>query len=256
MPKNTKIKLSKIDTRAPKNLDKKKILAKTKDMVQSIGELSEKLYAQRKQNLLIVLQGMDASGKDGVAKTVFMRCPPLIADAYSYRKPTEEEFAHDFLWRVNKNSPAKGQIKIFIRSHYEDILIQRVHNWIDMPRVKMRMDSINAYENLLSKDNQTTVLKFYLHLSHEKQIEKLEERKTNPDKQWKHNPADMEESKLWDQYMNAYEYAINESNIAWHIIPSDQRWYRNYMVASVVLDALKKIKPEFPLLKDAPKNKG
>jgi PPK2 family polyphosphate:nucleotide phosphotransferase len=250
------IKLSKINPGAPKGFEKEATIKKTKELVTKIGEFSEKLYAEKKHNLLIVFQGMDASGKDGVTKKVMLKIPAVVIDAHSFKKPSEEEFAHDFLWRVNRYSPAKGQIKIFIRSHYEDILIQRVHNWIDDKKAKQRMKSINSYETQLSQDNNTTILKFYLHLSHERQLEKLDERLTDPTKQWKHNPADYEESKLWDQYMKCYEYAINESEIPWHIVPSDQRWYRNYFVAQIVHDTLKKLKPEYPLLPNDGKNKS
>jgi PPK2 family polyphosphate:nucleotide phosphotransferase len=206
------------------------------------------MFAERKSSLLVVLQGMDASGKDGVAKSVFMNCPALGIDAHAFRKPTEEEFAHDFLWRVHKYVPAKGQIKLFIRSHYEDILIQRVHSWIDDKKAAKRLEAINDFEKIIQADNNTTILKFYLHLSHERQLKKLEERKTDPEKQWKYNPADFEESKLWDKYMHYYEEAINGSVYPWHIVPSDMRWYRNYFVADIVHKTLKKLKPSYPLL--------
>ncbi|MBK9721167.1 MAG: polyphosphate kinase [Saprospiraceae bacterium] len=249
-----KIILSKISPKPPKNADKKTIQKKTKELAEKIGLFSEMLYAEKKNGILVVLQGMDASGKDGVAKTVFMNCPALVIDAHAFKKPTEEELAHDFLWRVHKYTPSKGQMKLFIRSHYEDILIQRVHQWIDDKRAAMRMEAINNFEKSLQDDNDTTILKFYLHLSHEKQLEKLEERKTDPLKQWKYNPADFEESKLWEKYMRYYEAAINGSEIPWHIVPSDNRWYRNYIVAQVVYDNLKKINPAFPLLLDGGKN--
>ena len=172
----------------------------------------------------------------------------LCIDAYAFKKPTEEEFAHDFLWRIHKQTPAKGQIKIFIRSHYEDILIQRVHEWINDDRALMRLEAINNFEKLLQEDNQTTILKFYLHISHERQIEKLDERKTTPGKQWKFNPADYDESKLWDKYMRYYEAAINGSDIPWIIVPADHRWYRDYIVAKKVYETLSNLNPEYPLI--------
>ncbi len=249
-----KVILSKIPTKAPKGLNKKETVKKTKELAEKIGEMSEMLYAEKKNSLLVILQGMDASGKDGVAKSVFLNCPALCIDAHAFKKPTEEEFAHDFLWRVHKYVPAKGQIKLFIRSHYEDILIQRVHQWIDDQKAAARLEAINHFEKLILEDNDTSILKFYLHLSHERQIEKLEERKTDPVKQWKHNPADLEESKLWDKYMRYYEAAINGSEFKWHIVPSDQRWYRNYFVANVVYETLNNLKPAFPLLLDGGKS--
>jgi PPK2 family polyphosphate:nucleotide phosphotransferase len=244
----TKVVLSKIPTKAPKGLDKDKIKAKVEKMAKEIGELQDKLYAEGKKSLLIVLQGMDASGKDGASKNVFGYCNPGGIDAFAFKKPTEEEFDHDFLWRCHKLAPRKGNTMVFIRSHYEDILIQSVHGWIDAKRRDLRMKSINAFEELLQYDNNTTVLKFYMHISPEVQLEKLQERIDDPTKQWKHNEGDWEERKHWDKYMKAYEYAINNSIIPWHITPCDSRWYRNYFIADVVLKTLKKLNPILPTL--------
>jgi len=247
----SKLKLSKLETGAPKKADKEKYKEKTAHLAEEIGVMAEMLYASKKHSLLVVLQGMDASGKDGVVKSVFANCPALSIDAHAFKKPTEEEMSHDFLWRVHQYAPAKGLIKLFIRSHYEDVLIQRVHKWIDDPKAAMRMEAINHFEKTLIEDNGTTLLKFYLHLSHERQLEKLEERRVEPEKQWKYNPADFEESKLWDQYMKYYEDAINGSQYPWHIIPSDQRWYRNHCVAEIVHSTLKKLKLSYPTLSNA-----
>ena len=245
-----KIRLSGIDTDAPSHFKKEETQDKTRKMVGEIGRIAKSVFAEKKHSILVVLQGMDASGKDGTAQNVFADCPVLSIDAFSFKKPTEEEFAHDFLWRVHRQVPAKGNIKIFIRSHYEDILIQSVHQWIDDERVEQRMKAINAFEELLNFDNHTTILKFYLHISHSRQMEKLEERRQNPDKQWKYNEQDLEESKLWDKYMKAYEFALNHSKIPWHIIPADQNWYRDHAVATIVLEQLKKLKSKFPTLDD------
>ena len=244
----TKVKLSANKTTAPEDLDKDEIKAKVKKLAKKIGDLQNKLYAEKKHSLLVVLQGMDASGKDGVSKNVFANCNPSGIDAYSFKKPTDEEFSHDFLWRCHKLAPSKGHTMIFIRSHYEDILIQKVHKWIDDERVSKRMAAINSFEDLLQFDNNTTVLKFYMHISPERQLEKLQERLDLPEKQWKHNPGDWEERKLWSEYMDAYEHAINESHIPWHIVPADQRWYRNYFVAKKVLEVLEEIDPKLPVL--------
>ena len=243
------IKLSEISTRAPKELDKSDIKKETDKIAEKIGELSRIYEADRKHALLIVFQGMDGSGKDGSTRETFRFVSPAIASAHSFKKPTDEEMAHDFLWRVHKLVPAKGQIKIFNRSHYEDVLIQRVHKWIDEKRVSKRIDAINNFEQLLTFDNNTTILKFYLHLSPERQQEKLQERIELLRKNWKHNPNDLEESKLWDEYMIAYEDVINKSTIPWNIVPADQRWYRNYFVAKIVLEALEKMNLEYPTLK-------
>ncbi len=243
-----KIKLSKIDTDAPKSYTKEDTIARTRELVSKIGEISKALYAEKKHSVLVILQGMDASGKDGAAQNVFADCSSLAIDAYSFKKPTDDEFAHDFLWRVHKVAPAKGNIKIFIRSHYEDILIQSVHKWITPERVQLRMEAINAFEKLLQFDNNTLILKFYLHISHKRQLEKLEERRTNPEKQWKYNAEDLTESKLWDEYRECYEYAINNSSIPWHIVPTDQSWYRDFGIAKIVYEQLKELNCKYPTL--------
>jgi PPK2 family polyphosphate:nucleotide phosphotransferase len=242
------IELSGLPTRAPAELEKKDIKRKTERMARRIGDLQHIMYAEKKHSLLVVFQGMDASGKDGATRKVFAFCNPTGISAFPFRKPTEEEFAHDFLWRIHKQAPAKGHIKVFIRSHYEDILIQRVHNWIDDAKVRARMEAINAWENHLLKDNQTTLLKFYMHISPERQQEKLQERIDDPRKHWKHNIADWKERELWPEYMNCYEYAINESHVPWIVAPVDQRWYRDYFIAGKVLETLETLNPKLPVL--------
>ncbi len=243
------IKLSEIPTIPPEGLEEKVIDTETEKLVRKLSNLQSKLFAEKKQSLLIVLQGMDGSGKDGITKNVFKGCSPMGVSAYSFRKPTDEEFAHDFLWRVHKHAPPRGEIQIFVRSHYEDILIQRVHKWIDESRVKSRMEAINHFERLLQFDNHTTVLKFYLHISPTKQMEKLEERKKDPEKYWKHNPDDIKEAVLWDEYMRCYEDVLNWSTIPWHVIPVDKRWYRDYLVAKIVVNHLEKMNPQYPPLR-------
>lgn len=242
------IELKNIDTIPEEGITKADIKQKTEQLTTEIADYAQRLMAESKQALLIVMQGMDSSGKDGATKKVFRKCSPHVVKAYPFKKPTDLEFAHDFLWRAHKVAPAKGEIMIFTRSHYEDILIQRVHKWIDMDTVESRMEAINNFEELLEKHNNTKVLKFYLHLSPERQEEKLQERIDIPEKNWKHNPGDWEERKHWKSYMKAYEYAINASRIAWNIIPVDKRWYRDYCIAKVVLKTLKQMNPQYPLL--------
>ena len=241
------IKLSEISTKAPSDLDEKEIKLATTKLASEIGDLQHVMYAEGKKSLLVILQGMDASGKDGTTKNVFYTCNPIGIDSFGFKKPTELEFAHDFLWRCHALAPKKGSIMIFIRSHYEDILIQKVHNWIDDDRRDRRMKSINAFEDLITYDNKTTILKFYMHISPEEQLKKLEERKTDPKLFWKHNDGDWEERKHWDKYMAAYEYAINNSEIPWHIVPSDSKWYRNYFVAKKVKETLKAMDCKLPV---------
>lgn len=247
------IQLDKISTEAPKELSKKKIKAETEAMAEQIAELQITLLAEQKHSLLVVLQGMDASGKNSSAKAAFAQCSPEGVDSYSFKAPTKEELQHDFLWRIHKHVPQKGYIQLFNRSHYEDILIQRVHQWISEEQVHQRMQAINAFESLLLHDNQTTILKFYLHLSQEEQQKELQERIDDPSKNWKHNANDWEEAKHWTEYRKAYEYAINESVIPWHIIPADQAWYRNYLVTKTILETLQDLDMVRPTLKDRKK---
>lgn len=242
------INISKIATRAPKDLDKDTAKARTKEYTERIGELQNRLYAEGKQSLLIVLQGMDGSGKDGTTRGLFRYCSPAGVQVCTFKKPTEEEFAHDFLWRVHKQMPEKGYVKVFNRSHYEDVLIQWVHGWIDDKRREKRMKAINAFEDLLISDAKTTVLKLFLHISEEKQKEKLQERIDEPHKYWKHSDGDWEERKLWAKYQDAYNYVLNNSAVAWEIIPCDNEWYRDYLSAKIVCETLEKMNPEYPPL--------
>ena len=242
------IDLSQIPTTAPEGVKKKQVRKETRRLAKRLAELQYLLFAENKHGVLVVFQGMDTSGKDGATRNAFQYCSPSGMGCYSFKKPTDLEFAHDFLWRVQQHSPAKGDIQIFIRSHYEDILIQRVHSWINEDRVKSRMDAINAYETNLASDNNTLVIKFYMHLSRERQAEKLQERLDDPSKQWKHNADDWKEAELWDQYRKCYEDAINWSTIPWHIIPVDQRWYRNFLITKILVERLEALQMQLPLL--------
>ena len=240
------IKLSAISTEAPQDLEKKDFKEETAKLVERLGELQNIMYAEGKHSMLVILQGMDGSGKDGAVRNVFHTCTIAGLNMVSYKKPSEEEFAHDFLWRVHEHVPEKGMTTIFNRSHYEDILIQRVHNWIDNDRLKKRMAAINAFEDLIQFDNNTLIIKFYMHISLEEQGVQLQQRLDDPTKFWKHNAADWEERKLWDKYMDAYEYAINNSTTPWHICPVDNRWYRNYFMAKTIVEELEKLKMKLP----------
>lgn len=242
------IDLSQIPTTAPEGVKKKQVRKETRRLAKRLAELQYLLFAEKKHGVLVVFQGMDTSGNDGATRNAFQYCSPSGMGCYSFKKPTDLEFAHDFLWRVQQHSPAKGDIQIFIRSHYEDILIQRVHSWINEDRVKSRMDAINAYETNLASDNNTLVIKFYMHLSRERQAEKLQERLDDPSKQWKHNADDWKEAELWDQYRKCYEDAINWSTIPWHIIPVDQRWYRNFLITKILVERLEALQMQLPLL--------
>jgi PPK2 family polyphosphate:nucleotide phosphotransferase len=245
-----KIKLSNISSLPPNDANKQEYLEKLKKNTKRIGELVAVMHAEGKKSILVVLQGMDASGKDGVTKNVFASCHPGAINVHSFKKPSDLEMNHDFLWRAHAQVPAKAKITIFNRSHYEDILIQRVHSWIDDKKAEARMESINAFESLITEDNNTTVLKFFLHISEERQLEKLTERIVDDTKNWKHNHGDWEERKHWEEYQKYYEYALNNSKIPWNIIPVDKNWYRDYLVSEIVIDCLEKMDCKYPVLED------
>lgn len=233
--------INNIDTRAPQGLTKEDIKDKTDKISRKLADLQHILYAEKKRGVLVVFQGMDASGKDGATRKVFRYCSPTGINAYPFKKPNEVEMRHDFLWRVHKLVPEKGMIQVFNRSHYEDVLIQRVHQWIDEKKVDQRFAAINAFEHNLVQDNQTHIFKFYLHLSRDRQKQKLQERIDDPRKQWKHNPNDWNEHEKWDQYMQCYQDMIDRSEIPWYVVPADQRWYRDYFIASTLLSEMEKM---------------
>ncbi len=239
-------------TAAPEGLDKEVARAETAALAAHIGERQALLWAERKRAVLVVIQGMDASGKDSVARNVFGGCNPVGIRAVSFKAPTDEEKAHDFLWRVHRHAPEHGTIGLFIRSHYEDVLVHKVHGWADEARLRVRYDAINAFERLLRDDGATIVLKFCLHQSKKRQKKELLERLDDPTKHWKHNGGDWAEREHWDAYMDAYDDAIRHcSDVPWTIVPSDQGWYRNLVVARAVAATLDALPLAFPTLPDA-----
>lgn len=245
-----KIRLGKIDTIAPKELDKREIKEKTLGILQELDDLQNLLYAENKHSVLIVIQGMDGSGKDGVIRNVLGNMNPQGVIVTSFKVPTAEEASHDFLWRIHQHSPQKGMIAVFNRSHYEDILVTRVHNLCDDKLAKKRMKAINDFEELLQENNNTHILKIYLHVSPEEQHKRLSERINDPAKMWKYNEKDFEEAKLWDVYMQMYEDCFeNCNNPEWIIVPADQNWYKEYIIAKKLLDLLKDLDMQYPGLK-------
>ncbi|HEV7782691.1 MAG TPA: PPK2 family polyphosphate kinase [Chitinophagaceae bacterium] len=246
----SKDKLSSISTRAPKDWDKATTKEKTATIIGELDELQNLLYAESKHSILVVLQGMDGSGKDGVIRNVMGHMNPQGVTVASYKAPTAEELSHDFLWRIHKQAPEKGMIKIFNRSHYEDILVTRVHGWCDDEMAKKRMKAINDFEQMLQEQNHTHILKFYLHISAEEQQERLNERMQNPAKMWKFNANDFEEAKLRDKYLEMYEYCFMYCNEpAWTIVPADQNWYKEHVIAARLHGLLKGLKMQFPGIK-------
>ncbi len=244
------IDLSKISTRAPEDLDKEVTKLKLAQILDQLNELQNLLYASAKYSILIVIQGMDASGKDGLTRKVFSRMNPQGVLVTSFKAPLEDELAHDFLWRVHKHTPAKGMVHIFNRSHYEDVLITRVHGMIGDEKARLRMKAINGFERLLFEDNNTQIIKFYLHISQKEQMKRLQERVHDPSKMWKYNEQDFAETKNWDKYMEAYEDVFKHCDeIPWQVIPADQNWYKEYLVAERLLDVLQNLDMKYPGLK-------
>jgi len=246
----SELTLNKLDTRAPKDFDKSETKDKTAGLLEELQELQNLLYAESKHSILVVLQGMDASGKDGLIRSVFGALNPQGVTVKSFKVPTEEELGHDFLWRVHAAAPAKGMIRIFNRSHYEDIVVTRVHKWIDDETARKRIKAINDFEQLLHTHNNTQILKFYLHVSKEEQKERLMERMKDPTKQWKYNEKDFAEADLRHEYAWAYEDCFTQCNVfPWTIVPSDQNWYKEYLVAKKLRDTLTDLNMQYPGLK-------
>jgi PPK2 family polyphosphate:nucleotide phosphotransferase len=230
-------------------MDKEATKLLTKEIVKELDELQNLLYAEHKHAILIVLQGMDASGKDGLIRKVLGNMNPQGVNVKSFKAPTDEEKEHDFLWRIHRHVPAKGMIQVFNRSHYEDILIQRVHKMIDDKTAEKRMRAINDFERLLNDDNNTTILKFYLHISQEEQTKRLQERLEDPRKMWKYNKSDSVEAKLWKEYRKMYEEAFDNCNdVNWIIVPTDKNWYKEYVVAQTLRDTLRSFEMQYPNL--------
>lgn len=242
--------LSSISTKAPKSFNKEKTKATTAKLLEELDELQNLLFAENKHAILVVIQGLDASGKDGAIKNVFGKLNPQGVLVKSYKAPTPNELDQDFLWRIHQHTPAKGMLQIFNRSHYEDILTTRVHKWCDDKLAKQRMIAINNFENLLQVHGSTHILKFYLHVSQEEQQLRLQERVNEPRKHWKHNQNDFEEAKLWKEHMKVYQDCFNNCNKPeWIITPSDQNWYKEHIIAKSLHQLLTSLKMKYPDLK-------
>ncbi|HUU22349.1 MAG TPA: polyphosphate kinase 2 family protein [Phycisphaerae bacterium] len=216
--------------------------------VRELAELQYRLYAEGKRAVLIVLQGMDAAGKDGTIRHVMGPMNPQSCKVTSFKVPTAEELAHDFLWRVHKAVPAAGEIGIFNRSHYEDVLVVRVHGLVARKAWSRRYGQINDFERMLAA-NGVHVLKFFLHVSRKEQLDRLKRRLADPSRQWKANPDDFEERKYWDDYRKAYEDALARCSrpwAPWYVIPADRKWFRNLAVSHILVETLQKLDMQYP----------
>ena len=242
------VRLGDWDPRDAGEFDKETAKPLMKQLNDRLEELQELLYAQGKHKLLVVLQATDTGGKDGTIRHVFDRTNPQGVKVSSFKKPTQRELAHDYLWRIHANTPGSGEIVIFNRSHYEDVLVVRVHDLVPPERWSLRYDHIKAFEQMLT-DEGTTIVKFFLHISKEEQAERLQARLDDPTKHWKFSLGDLEERKLWDSYRQAFEEMLARTSTAdapWYVVPADRKWYRNLVVASVLVETLEGLGMTYP----------
>lgn len=242
------VDLSQYDPGYKADLDKDATKDEIKNLRDRLRELQAMLYAQREKSLLIVFQAMDAGGKDGTIRAVFQGVNPQGVKVASFKKPTDEELAHDFLWRIHQHTPAKGMISIFNRSHYEDVLVVRVNNLVPKEVWQARYDHINNFERLLS-DNGTRILKFFLHIDKDEQKERFQERLDIPRKRWKFSKGDLPVRAQWDAYQTAYAAALTKCNTEyapWHIVPANRNWYRNWVVLTTIIETLEDMDLAYP----------
>jgi PPK2 family polyphosphate:nucleotide phosphotransferase len=217
-------------------------------LLAELSKYQTRLWAEGRRSVLLILQGLDASGKDGAIRKVFTGVNPQGCRAVSFKAPTETELAHDFLWRIHANCPARGEIGIFNRSHYEDVVTVGVMELAPEDVWRPRIGLIPEFERTLTEEG-TTIIKCYLHISKDEQKKRLEARLVKPEKRWKFNPGDLETRRRWDQFLAAYEEALTATSTAfapWHVVPADRKWVRNVAVASLLVDALRRLDPQLP----------
>ena len=245
----SKLKLAKAATTAKSFCDDREQAEEEFERLrEELAEWQWRLYAEGRRSLLVVLQAPDAGGKDGTVRHVFRNCNPQGIHVVSFKKPSAEEFAHDYLWRIHRRVPPRAHIGVFNRSHYEDVLVPRVEKLISKKQLAARYDQINQFEALLAAEG-TTVLKFFLHISKDEQLERFRKRLTNPKKLWKYNPDDMKKRERWEDYYEGYQAMIDQcstKHAPWYVIPADQKWYRNLAITRVLVATLRKMNPEFP----------
>lgn len=245
---DSKVELAEWHTAYAGDMDKSEGKDKLEEQAKQLCDLQELLYAEHKHRILVVLQGMDTSGKDSTIRHVFGKVNPQGTRVTNFKVPTPKELDHDYLWRVHPHTPGKGEIAIFNRSHYEDVLVVRVHNLVPRDVWKKRYAQINAFEQLLAEEG-TTILKFYLHISPQEQAGRFLARLDRPEKRWKFNPGDLKEREHWAAYSQAYEDMLSKTSTAWapwYVVPSDRKWYRNLVVASVIVEKVQSLGMAFP----------
>ncbi|MDY6846150.1 MAG: polyphosphate kinase 2 family protein, partial [Chloroflexota bacterium] len=248
IPPDTRVDLDDFETYYTGEIKKKAGKAKLKEHNKTLRDLQELLYAENKRKVLVILQGIDTSGKDGTIEHVFGDVNPQGTKVVNFKVPSKKELAHDYLWRVHQHTPGIGEIVIFNRSHYEDVLVVRVHELVPESVWGKRYDHINAFEKLLA-DEGTTIMKFFLNVSKKEQAQRFLARLDRPHKRWKFNPDDLEERKHWDDYKSAYEDMLSRTSTPWapwYVIPCDRKWYRNLVIAAIVEDTIKNLDMQYP----------
>lgn len=249
VPPGTKIRLADFSTKVTEEgIDKSEAKIQTKHYIKRLTELGHQLYAENQRAVLVVLQGMDTAGKDGTIRSLMRGLNPQSCQVTSFKAPSAEELDHDFLWRIHRAAPRRGNIGIFNRSQYEDVLIVRVHSLVPESEWRSRYDRINEFERLLTDDG-ISIVKCFLHISKDEQRQRLQDRVDTPHKRWKFNPGDLKERLLWDDYQSAYQDALircNTDYAPWHIIPADRKWYRNLVISQLLVQKLESLAPQFP----------
>lgn len=249
-PKNFSLKDFNPRDKTERSATKEEDVIEFSKLISEINRYQDVLHAEGKRKVLLVLQGMDTSGKDGTIRHVFSECDPLGIRLANFKAPSSEELAHDYLWRVHQQVPKTGELAIFNRSHYEDVVIVRVHNWIDEDECKRRYAQINDFERMLTETG-TTIIKCFLHISKDEQKKRLQERLDDPEKTWKFNPGDIKERELWPDYTEAYEQAIkatSSKHAPWYIVPADSKTNRNLLVSRLLLNTLKNLDLRYPAI--------
>ena len=249
-----RVTLERLDPAATHGFDKATAVATTAKQLERLTELQDRLWAEGRRAVLVILQGIDAAGKDGTIKKVMEAFNPQGCPVSSFKVPSAEELAHDYLWRVHKQVPRKGEIGVFNRSHYEDVLVVRVHDLVPKAVWSKRYDQINEFERLLAESG-TTIVKFFLSIDRDEQRERFQARYDDPARRWKFSMGDLEERKRWDDYQAAFDEALSKTSTKWapwYVIPANRKWFRNLAVSSILADTIAALEPAYPPAPDLP----
>ncbi len=252
----SRIRLEKVEHQSTYGREKAASIEETTRQMDRLRDLQDRLWAEAKHSVLVVLQGIDAAGKDGTIAKVMEAFNPQGCPVTSFKVPTPEEMAHDYLWRVHKRTPGKGEVGIFNRSHYEDVLVVRVHGFVPKSVWSKRYDQINDFERTLAAGG-TTIVKFFLSIDKDEQRKRFQDRHDDPTKRWKFSTGDLEERKRWDDYQRAFDDMLSKTSTAWapwYVIPANRNWFRNLAVSTILADTMAALKPAYPTPPDLPAN--